>query len=95
MLSNSIFLDETTSYNSCLAQTIALFRLLLAVLLESDGGDVDESSRIDRTEVRQRVHRRILHAVEVLRVRAAAQHADRALVEPEMDDAVHPLLGEE
>src|SRR3954468_219239 len=74
-------------------QTLASGGLHLAVLLETDGGDVDESSSLGRGEVTNLVHAGLAHVVELLGLGGAAENGHGALVGAAADLAVHGLLG--
>lgn len=67
--------------------------LHLAVLLETNGRDGDETGGLGGREVTNLVHGGLAHVVELLGLGGAAENGDGALVSTAADLAVDGLLG--
>lgn len=74
--------SPSQQFSKLLGKRLALGNLALAVLLEADRLDGDEAAGVHRGECRERVHRRVLLAVEVAGLAATAQDVRIALCKP-------------
>lgn len=75
--------------------TSSLLNLLQTILLQPNALDRNEARGIHRAEVIQRIHRRLLLAVQLLRLAAPAEHIRIAFVQAQPHLAVDPLLREQ
>lgn len=81
---------ETTERSS---QPFTLLGLHLAILLQTNGLDLDEAARLIGLEAANLVHGALLLIVQLLGLAAAAEHDGVALVQAQADLAVDRLLG--
>lgn len=86
---SSFLLGERRRY----LQLLTSGSLHLAVLLETDGGHVDEAGRLGGGEVTDLVHGGLGHVVQLLGLGVAAQNRHVALVGTATNDTVDGLLG--